>query len=139
MKYKNQNDDDDNEDSEKQKICENLEENEQLYEETLFKNVDNDKCYYDDFNGGKIDESDTEEIKILLKEEYLLKNNDDNDEKFCIELDSENMKKGAVCGNNEKTTEQLYEENLLNVINKRLIKIVINKMKNKENAIALYK
>ena len=49
------------------------------------------------------------------------------------------MKKGAVCGNNEETTEQLNEENIFNIINKRLIDIIINKMKNKEHGIAFYK
>ena len=47
------------------------------------------------------------------------------------ELNFKNMKKGAVYGNNEYTTEQLDEENLFNIINKILLDIIINKMKKK--------
>ena len=57
MKNKEQNDDINNEDFEKQKICENYEEIEELYEGTLFENID--KRYYDDFNEEKIDGNDT--------------------------------------------------------------------------------
>ena len=65
-----------------------------------------------------------------------MKNYDDNDEKCCIELDCKNTKKELIYGNNEQTTEQLDEENSFNIINERLINIIINKMKNKENGIA---
>ena len=54
-----------------------------------------------------------------------------------MELDFKNMQKGAVYRNNEETTQQLDEENLFNIINKRLINIIMNK--NKENGIAFYK
>ena len=135
MKNKEQNNDINNEDFEKQKICENYEEIKELYEGTLFENIN--KRYYDDYNEGKIDGNDTEEIKQLLKEEYLLKNDDDNDGKSCIELDFKNAKKEAIYENNEQTTEQLDEE--FNIINKRLINIIMNKMKNKENGITFCK
>ena len=91
MKNKEQYDDINNEDFELRKICENYKEINQLYEGTLFENIDN--RYYNDFNEEKIVGNDTEEIKQLLKEEYLLKNDDDNDEKCCIELDFKNTKK----------------------------------------------
>ena len=91
MKNKEQKDDINNENFEKQTICENYEEIKELYEGTLFENIN--KRYYDDFNEGKIDGNDTEEIKHLLKKEYLLKNDDDNDGKSCIELDFKNTKK----------------------------------------------
>ena len=81
MKDKEQNDDINNKDFDGRKICGNFEKIEQLYEETLFWNVYNDKRYYDDFNEEKIDKNDTEETKQLSNEEYLLKNDDDNDEK----------------------------------------------------------
>ena len=77
MKNKEQNDDINNEDFELREICENYEEINQLYEGTLFENIY--KSYYNDFNEEKIDGNDIEEIKQLLKEEYLLKNDDDND------------------------------------------------------------
>ena len=67
-------------------------------------------------------------MKQLLKKEYLLKNDDDNDGKSCIELDFKNTKKEAIYENNEQTTEQLDEK--FNIINKRLINIIMNKMKN---------
>ena len=135
MKNKEQNDDINNEDIEKQKICENYEKIKELYEGTLFENIN--KRFYDDFNEGKIDGNDTEEIKQLLKEEYLLKNDDDNDGKSCIEFDFKNTKKEAIYEDNEQTTEQLDEE--FNIINKRLINVIMNKIKNKENGIAFCK
>ena len=42
-----------------------------------------------------MDKSETEEIKQLLNEEYLLKNDNDNDEKCCIELDFKDIKEGT--------------------------------------------
>ena len=57
-----------------------------------------------------------------------MKNDYDNDEKCCIELNFEDIKKGTIYGNNGKIIEQLNEENLFNISNKRLINI-INKMK----------
>ena len=80
----------------------------------------------------KIDRSETEEIKRLLNKEYLLKNDNDNDEKCCIELDFKDMNK-EIYKDNEKAIEQLNEENLFVVINKRLINIIMNKMKNEGN------
>ena len=65
-----------------------------------------------------------------------MKNDDDNDEKCCIELDFKITKKEAICENTEQRTEQLDEENSFNIINKRLINIIINKIKNKVNGIA---
>ena len=59
-----------------------------------------------------------------------MKNDDDNDGKSCIELDFKNTKKEAIYENNEQTTGQLDDE--FNIINKRLINIIMNKMKNKE-------
>ena len=53
MKNEEQNDDINNEDFEKQKICENFVEIDQLYEEALLKNFDNNKRYYDNFKGEK--------------------------------------------------------------------------------------
>ena len=93
-------------------------------------NKNNNKRYYDDVDiqVGKIDRSETEEIKQLLNEEYLLKNDDDSDEKCCIELYFKDIKKGTIYGNNEKTIEQLDEEDLFNIINKSLVNIMINKM-----------
>ena len=41
-----------------------------------------------------------------------MKNDDDNAEKCCIELDFKDMKKGTIHGENEKTIEQLNKENL---------------------------
>ena len=61
MKDKEKNDDINNEDFEKRKICENYEEINQLYEGTLFENID--KRSYDDFNEGKVDGNDMDEIK----------------------------------------------------------------------------
>ena len=58
---------------EDQKVGENFKQIKQLYEETLFKNTDNKKRYYDDVNVEKIDASKTEEIKQLSNEVYLLK------------------------------------------------------------------
>ena len=83
MKDKEENDDINNKDFEKRKICKNFEEIKQ-YERTLLKNVDTAKRYYGDFNEDKIDGSDTEEIEHSLKEEYLLKNDNDNHEKCCM-------------------------------------------------------
>ena len=135
MKNKEQNDDINNEDIEKQQIYENYEDINELHEGPLFENIN--KRYYDDFNEGKIDGKDTEEIKQLLKEEYLLKNDDDNDGKSCIELDFKNTEKEAIYKDNEQTTEKLDEE--FNIMNKRLINVIMNKMKNKENGIAFCK
>ena len=39
----------------------------------------------------------------------------------------------------KKTIEQLDEKDLFNIINKRLINIIINKMKNEGNGNAFYK
>ena len=69
------------EDIKKGKIYKHFKRTEQLNEGTLFKNVDIIKRYYDDINEGEID--GTEEIKQLLNKEYLLKNDDDNNEKCC--------------------------------------------------------
>ena len=79
------------------KFFEHSGEIEQLYEETFLKNVGNNKRYNndDDVDVEKIDKSETEEIKKLLNEEYLLKNDDDNDEKCCIKLDFKDMNKGT--------------------------------------------
>ena len=100
----------------------------------MFKNVDNKKRYYEDIDEEKIDRNNTEE---LLNEEYLLINDEDNDkdndEKCCIELNIKDIKKGTVYGNNEKTIEQLDEEDLFDIISKRLMNVIMNKMKNKEN------
>ena len=65
-----------------------------------------------------------------MNEEYSLKNDYNNDEKCCMKLDFEDIKKRTIYENNEKTIEQLEEENLFNVINKRSINIIMNKMKN---------
>ena len=138
IKDKDYNDDINYKDIEKQ-ICENFKEIEELYEEALFKNVDDKKRNYDDVYVEKMDANDTGKIKQLLNEEYLLKNDYDNDEKCCNELDFEDIKKGTIYGNSEKTIEQSGEENLFNIINKRLIHIIINKMKNEGNGNAFYK
>ena len=66
-----------------------------------------------------------------------MKNDYDNDEKCCMKLDFEDIKKRTIYGNNEKTIEQLEEENLFNIINKRLTNIIINKMKNEGNVNSL--
>ena len=128
------------EDFEKRKSCEDFENVGQLNEETLFKNVDNKKRYYEDIEEDKSDRNDTEE---LLNEEYLLINDEDNDkdnaEKCCIELDIKDIKKGTVYGNKEKTIQQLDEENLFSIINKRLINVIINQIKNEGNENALYR
>ena len=49
------------------------------------------------------------------------------------------QKKEVICENNEQTTEYLDEENSFNIINKRLINIILNKIKIKENGIAFCK
>ena len=135
IKNKKYNDDIHYGDIENQKISEHFGEIEQLYEETLLKNVGHYKRYNNDneVDVEKIDKSETEEIKQLLNEEYLLKNDNDNDEKCYIELDFKDIKEGRNYENNEKTIEQLNEEDLFNIINKRLINIIMNKMKNKGN------
>ena len=56
-----------------------------------------------------------------------------------MKLDFEDIKKRTIYENNEKTIEQFEEENLFNVINKRLINIIINKMKDEGNVNALIK
>ena len=68
-----------------------------------------------------------------------MKNDYENDEKRCMKLDFEDIKKRTIYENNEKTIEQFEEENLFNVINKRLINIIINKMKDEGNVNALIK
>ena len=135
IRNKKYNDDIHYEDIEKQKICEHFGEIEQLYEETLLKNVRHNKHYNndDDVDAEKIDKSETEEIKQLVNEEYLLKNDNENDENYCIELHFKDINKGTNYENNEKTIEQFIEEDLFNVINKRLINILMNKMKNEGN------
>ena len=55
--------------------------------------------------------------KQLLNEEFLLKNDEDNNKKCCMQLDFEDIKKGAIYGNNKKTIKQLDEEYLFNIIN----------------------
>ena len=119
------------EDFRKRKACENFKDIGKLNEETLFKNVDNKKRYYEDIDEETIDKNDTED---LFNEEYLLindeNNDEDNDEKCCIKLNIKDIKKGTVYRNNEKTIEQLDEEDLFDVINKRLINVIMNKMKN---------
>ena len=139
MKGKNHNDDIIYEDFDKRRIHENFEEIEKLYEESLFKNVDDKKRNYDDDYVEKTDRNDTEKYEELSNEEYLLKNDYENDEKCCMKLDFEDIKKRTVYENNEKTIEQFEEENLFNVINKRLINIIINKMKDEGNVNALIK
>ena len=78
-----------------------------------------------------------------MNEEYLLINDEDNDkdndEKCCIELNIQGVKKGTVYGNNEKNIEQLDEEDLFNIIIKRLINVIINKIKNEGNENAFHK
>ena len=117
MKDKECNDDINYEDFEEQKIHENFEEIEKLYEEALLKN-DDKKRNYNDVYEEKIDENDTEKIKKSLDKEYLLTNDYDNNGKSCIELDFEDINKGTIYGNNEKNIEQL-DEYLFNIINKR--------------------
>ena len=63
---------------------------------------------------------------------------EDNDEK-CIKLNIKDIKKETIYGNNEKTIEQLDVEDSFNIINKRLINIIINKMKNEGNGNTFYK
>ena len=99
MKNKKLNDDINNEDIVKQKIYEHFGEIEQLYEETLLQNVGHNKRYNnddDDVDVEKIDKSETDKIEQLLNEEYLLKNDNDNDEKCCIELDFKDIKKETI-------------------------------------------
>ena len=131
------------EEIEQQKTCENFGEIEQLYKEILLKNVGNIKRYYDHISVGRIDRRETEKIKQLLNEEYLLNNDEDNDEvndeKCSIKLDFKDIEKGAIYGNNEKTIKQLDEEYLFNIITKRLINIIIIKMKNEGYGNAFYK
>ena len=56
-----------------------------------------------------------------------------------IKLNIKDIKKGTVYGNNEKTIEQLDEEDIFKIINKRLTNIIINKMRNVGNVNALIK
>ena len=113
------------EDFEKRKTCEDFEDIGQLNQETLFKNVYNKKRYYGNMDEEKIDRNDTEEYLLINDKD----NNKDNEEK-CIKLNIKDIKKGTVYGNNEKTIEQLDKEHLFDIINKRLINVIINKMKN---------
>ena len=115
----------------------NEEATEKLNEGTLFENIDNKKRHYDDIYEEKID--GTKKIKRLLNEEYFLKNDDDNDEKCCTELDFKDLKNETIYGKNEDIIEQLNKEDLFNITNRRLIKMITNKMKNEENEKALYK
>ena len=48
-------------------------------------------------------------------------------------MNIKDIKKVSVYGNNEKTIEQLDEEDLFDIIYKRLINVIINKIKNEEN------
>ena len=57
-----------------------------------------------------------------------MKHNDDNNGKCYSELDFKDRKKRTIYENNEKTIEQLDEGNLFNVINKKSIDILLNKM-----------
>ena len=54
-------------------------------------------------------------------------------------LNIKDIKKGAFYENNEKTIEQLDEEDIFNIINKRLINVIMNKMKNEKNGNTFYK
>ena len=67
-----------------------------------------------------------------------MKNDDNNDEKCCIESDFKNMKERTIYENNERITEHLNRENLFSTNDKGLIDIIINKMKNEGNANVLY-
>ena len=60
-----------------------------------------------------------------------------NNRRNCDEL--KYINKESIHGYNEKTTEQLDEENSFNMINKRLINMIINKIKNKGNGNASIK
>ena len=84
------------EDFKKRRIHKNFEEIGKSYEGALFKNVDNKKRNYNEICAEKIDGSDTEKIKQLLNEEYLLKNDYDNNEKCCMRLDFEDIKKRII-------------------------------------------
>ena len=78
-------------------------------------------------------------MEQFLYEEYLFKNNYDNDKECCTELDFKDLKKETIYGKNEETTKELNEEDLINITNRRLINMITNKMKNEENGNALYK
>ena len=82
------------EDFEKQKTYEDFKDIGQLNEETLLKNVDNKKRYYEDIDEEKIHRNDAEE---LFNEEYLLINDEDNDkdndQKCCIKSNIKDIKK----------------------------------------------
>ena len=105
-------------DLKKETIYANKEETtEKLNKGTLCKNIDNKKRYYDDINEEKID--GTKKIEGLLNEEYLLKNNYDNDEEYCIEIDFKDLKRETNYGNKEETTEKLNEETLFKNIDKK--------------------
>ena len=106
------------EDIKKGKIYENYKGTEQLNKGTLFRNTENNKRYHDDINERKID--GTEEMKQFSNEEYLLKNNDDNDEEYCTEFDFKDLKKETIYGDNEETTEKLNKGTLFeNIDNKK--------------------
>ena len=68
-----------------------------------------------------------------------MKNDDDNDEKCCTELDFKDLKNETIYERNEDIIEQLNEEDLFNITNRRSIKMITNKIKNEENENALYK
>ena len=68
-----------------------------------------------------------------------MKNDDDNDEKCYSELNFKDTEKEIIYENNEKGNQQSDEENLFNFINKKLIDIIFNKIKNEGNENALYK
>ena len=61
-----------------------------------------------------------------MNEEYLLPNNDDNDEECCTELDFKDLKNETIYEKNEEIIEQLNEEDLFNITNRRLIKMITN-------------
>ena len=101
-----------------------------MNEGTLFQNIDSKKRYYGDIYEEKID--GTKKIKRLLNEEYLLKNDDDNDEKCCTELDFKDLKNETIYERNEDIIEQLNKADLFNITNRRLIKMITDKMKNED-------
>ena len=74
-----------------------------------------------------------------MNKEYLLENDNTNDEKCCTELDFKDLKKETNYEKNKETIEQLNEEDLFNITNRKLINMITNKMKNEENGNALYK
>ena len=97
------------EDIKKRKVCGYFKETKQLTKKNSFKNIDNERRYYDDIKEEKIVKNNSEEIEEFLNEEYLLEQND-HYKKCYDELNYKDVKKEKIYKNNSIATERLDEE-----------------------------